>query len=128
MSVTSNDIDRIDSVILKYRKTNDLEFKSVGQTVLIDEGNDAGRFEIVGVEAPQISEDPINYTISVTPVNGLGFKGNPVSTTFNLIADTTPPSAPSSLLHQLSGGTSFFSWPPVSDLDLISLQVVLLFN
>ena len=118
VSITSNDIDRIDSVILKYRKTNDLQFKSVGQTVLIDEGNNAGRFEIVGVEAPQIDEDPINYTISVTPVNGLGFKGDPVSTTFNLVADTTPPSAPSSLSHQLSGGTSFFNWPPVSDLDL----------
>lgn len=118
VSITSNDIDRIDSVILKYRKTSDLEFKSVGQTVLIDEGNNAGRFEIVGVEAPQINEDPINYTISVTPVNGLGFKGDPISTTFNLVADTTPPAAPSSLSHQLSGGTSFFSWPAVSDLDL----------
>ena len=118
VSVTSNDIDRIDSVILKYRKTNELEFKSVGQTVLVDEGNNAARFEIVGVDAPQINEAPINYTVSVTPVNGLGFKGNPISTTFNLVADTTPPSAPSSLSHQLSGGTGFFSWPPVSDLDL----------
>ena len=42
VSITSNDIDRIDSVILKYRKTNDLEFKSVGQTVLVDEGDNAG--------------------------------------------------------------------------------------
>jgi hypothetical protein len=118
VSITSNDIDRIDSVILKYRKTSDLEFKSVGQTILVDEGDNAGRFEIVGVDAPQINEGPINYTVSVTPVNGLGFKGDTISTTFNVTADTTPPSSPSSLSHQLSGGTSFFSWPPVSDLDL----------
>lgn len=118
VSITSNDINRVDSVILKYRKTSDLEFKSVGQTILVDEGDNAARFEIVGVDAPQINEGAINYTVSVTPVNGLGFKGDTISTTFNVTADTTPPSAPSSLSHQLSGGTSFFSWPPVSDLDL----------
>lgn len=118
VQVTSNAIDRVDSVILKYKKTSDTNFKSAGQTILLNEGNAAGRFEIVGVDAPQISEVPINYTISVTPVNALGFKGGEVTTLFNVTADTIAPASPSSLTHLLSGGTIFFEWPAVSELDL----------
>ena len=118
VNVTSNAIERVDSVILKYKKTSDADFKSVGQTILVNEGNNAGRFEIVGVDAPQINQGAINYTVSVTPVNALGFKGDTVTTTYNLTADTTPPSAPASLTHLLSGGTTFFEWESVADLDL----------
>lgn len=118
VQVSSAAIERVDSVILKYKKTSDANFKSVGQTILVNEGNSAGRFEIVGVDAPQITEGAINYTVSVTPVNALGYKGTTVTTTYNLTADTTPPSEPSSLSHLLSGGTIFFDWPAVSDLDL----------
>lgn len=116
--VTSSSAERIDSVIVKYKKTSDTNFRSVGQAILVGEGNDVGRFEIVGIDTPSIGESAINYTVSVTPVNGLGFKGDTVTTTFNVTADTTPPSAPSSLSFALSGGTAFFSWPSVSDLDL----------
>jgi len=116
--ITSSSIERIDSVIVKYKKTSDTNFRSVGQSILVGEGTDVGRFEIVGIDTPSINESAINYTVSVTPVNGLGFKGDPVTTTFNVTADTTPPSAPSSLSHSLSGGTAFFTWPSVSDLDL----------
>ena len=123
VNVTSNAIDRVDSVILKYKKTSDANFKSVGQTILVNEGNNAGRFEIVGIDAPQINQGAINYTISVTPVNALGYKGETITTTYNLTADTTPPSAPASLTHLLSGGTIFFSWPAVSDLDLSHYKV-----
>ena len=123
VQVQSDSIERIDSVILKYKKTSDTTFKSVGQTILIDEGSTAGRFEIVGVDAPQIDEGAINYTLSVTPVNALGFRGQAVTTTYNLTADTTPPSEPSSLTHLLSGGTIFFSWPAVGDLDLSHYKV-----
>ena len=123
VQVQSNAIDRVDSVILKYKKTSDANFKSVGQTILVNEGNNAGRFEIVGVDAPQINEGAINYTVSVTPVNALGYKGTTVTTTYNLTADTTPPSEPESLSHLLSGGTIFFSWPAVSDLDLSHYKV-----
>jgi hypothetical protein len=123
VNVTSNAIDRVDSVILKYKKTSDANFKSVGQTILVNEGNNAGRFEIVGVDAPQINQGAINYTVSVTPVNALGYKGETITTTYNLTADTTPPSAPASLTHLLSGGTIFFSWPAVSDLDLSHYRV-----
>ena len=123
VNVTSNAIDRVDSVILKYKKTSDANFKSVGQTILVNEGNNAGRFEIVGIDAPQINQGAINYTVSVTPVNALGYKGETITTTYNLTADTTPPSAPASLTHLLSGGTIFFSWPAVSDLDLSHYKV-----
>jgi len=118
VQVTSSAIERVDSVILKYKKTSDANFSSVGQTILVNEGTSAGRFEIVGVNAPQIDKGPINYTVSVTPVNALGYKGTAVTTTYNLTADTTPPSAPEELYHLLSGGTIFFNWPAVSDLDL----------
>jgi hypothetical protein len=118
VQVDSSAIERVDSVILKYKKTSDANFSSVGQTILVNEGNSAGRFEIVGVDAPQINQGAINYTISVTPVNALGYKGDTVTTTYNLTADTTPPSEPSSLSHLLSGGTIFFDWQAVSDLDL----------
>ena len=118
VQVSSTSIERVDSVILKYKKTSDTNFKSVGQTILVNEGNSVGRFEIVGVDAPQITGVAINYTISVTPVNALGYKGDTVTTNYNLTADTTPPSEPSSLSSLLSGGTIFFDWPAVSDLDL----------
>jgi hypothetical protein len=118
VQVQSDSIERIDSVILKYKKTSDANFKSVGQTILVNEGNNAGRFEIVGVNAPQINKGAINYTVSVTPVNALGYKGETITTTYNLTADTTPPSAPEELYHLLSGGTIFFNWPAVGDLDL----------
>ena len=118
VDVTSSAIERIDSVILKHKKTSDANFTSSGKTIMVNEGNNAGRFEIVGIKAPQISEAPINYTVSVTPVNALGFKGSEVTTTFNVTADTIAPAAPSSLTHLLSGGTIFFEWPAVSELDL----------
>lgn len=123
VQVSSSAIERVDSVILKYKKTSDANFSSVGQTILVNEGNSAGRFEIVGVDAPQIDEGAINYTVSVTPVNALGYKGTTVTTTYNLTADTTPPSEPSSLTHLLSGGTIFFSWSAVADLDLSHYKV-----
>jgi len=118
IEATSNDIERVESVIVKYKKTSDSDFKSVGQAILVNEGNTAGRFEVVGIDVPQIDEPAINYTISVTPVNALGYKGTTVTTTFNVTHDTTPPSAPTNLTHLLSGGTAFFNWSPVSALDL----------
>ena len=93
-------------------------FKSVGQAILVNEGNTAARFEVVGIDAPQVNEPAINYTISVTPVNALGYKGTTITTTFNVAHDTTPPSSPTNLTHLLSGGTAFFNWSPVTDLDL----------
>ena len=118
IEATSNEIERVESVIVKYKKTSDTVFKSVGQAILVNGGNTAGRFEVVGIDAPQVNEPPINYTISVTPVNALGYKGDTITTTFNVTHDITPPSAPTNLTHLLSGGTAFFNWSPVTALDL----------
>ena len=118
IEATSSAIERVESVIVKYKKTSDTVFKSVGQAILVNEGNTAGRFEVVGIDAPQVNDPPINYTISVTPVNSLGYKGTTITTTFNVTHDTTPPSAPTNLTHLLSGGTAFFNWSPVTALDL----------
>ena len=118
IEATSSEIERVESVIVKYKKTSDTVFKSVGQAILVNEGTTAGRFEVVGIDAPQVNEPAINYTISVTPVNALGYKGTTITTTFNVTHDTTPPSAPTNLTHLLSGGTAFFNWSPVTALDL----------
>jgi hypothetical protein len=118
VNVTSSDLERIDSIILKHKKTSDANFTSSGKTIMVNEGDSAGRFEIVGIKAPQIDEAPINYTVSVIPVNALGFKGAEVTSNFNVTADTVAPAAPSSLSHILSGGTIFFEWPAVAELDL----------
>jgi hypothetical protein len=124
VEVTSTNINRIDSVILKYRRSGiesnsqPYDWVSVGQSILVNDGINAGNFEIVGVKSPQINEAAINYTVSVTPVNSLGFRGDPTELTHDFTADLTPPSPPSSLSHNLSGGTSFFSWPAVTELDL----------
>ena len=118
IEATSSSIERVESVIVKYKKTSDTVFKSVGQAILVNEGNTAGRFEVVGIDAPQVNQPPINYTISVTPVNALGYKGTTITTNFNVAHDTTPPSAPTNLTHLLSGGTAFFNWSPVTALDL----------
>lgn len=118
INVTCDAIEEIDYVIVKYKKTSDAEFKTVGQGLLLDGNNDVARFEVNDIDTPQIGEPAINYTISATPVNGLGYKGQTQTTTFNVTADTTPPAAPASLSHFLSGGSIFFSWPAVADLDL----------
>lgn len=123
VQVNSDDISRVDSVILKYRKDSDDHFKSVGQTLLVNDTGSVGRFEIIGVDAPQINDPAIPYTISVTPVNALGFRGPAVETSYNLTADTTPPASPASLTHLLSGGTIFFDWPSVGDLDLSHYKI-----
>lgn len=118
INVTCDNAPEIDYVIVKYKKTSDTDFKSLGQGLLIDGNSYVARFEVNDVETPQLGEAAINYTISATPVNGLGYNGATVTTTFNVTADTTAPSAPSSLSHFLSGGTTFFTWPAVTDLDL----------
>lgn len=118
IDVTCDNAPEIDYVIVKYKKTSDADFKSLGQGVLLDGNSYVARFEVNDIETPQLGEAAINYTISATPVNGLGYKGTSETTTFNVTADTTAPSAPASLSHFLSGGTTFFTWPAVSDLDL----------
>jgi len=118
IDVTCASPQEIDYVIVKYKKTSDTNFKSLGQGLLVDGDSFVGRFEINDIETPQLGEAAINYTISATPVNGLGYKGATETTTFNVTADTTAPAAPASLTHFLSGGTTFFTWPAVSDLDL----------
>lgn len=116
--ITSDSIENVDSVIVQYKKTVGGQYKSVGQSLLIGEDDDAGRFEIVGIDVPQKDEAPINYTIKVTPVNSLGFRGDTLTTTFNATADTTPPNAPTGFDHSLSGGTIFFTWDASTSLDL----------
>ena len=116
-NVNTSGGERIDYVTLEYKKTSDSEYKLMGQGRIAGSTNIA-RFEANDIEVPQINEPAISYSVRATPVNAFGFRGDPEVTTFNVTADSTPPSAPSSLSHQLSGGSLFFFWPAVTDLDL----------
>lgn len=125
-SIASPDIERVDSVSVKYKKSTDTVYKNMGQAALINEGNDVGRFEVVGIDVPNISDDPaiITYEVIATPINSFGYRGTPVSRSIDVGPDTTPPvcsewyPASVKLNHRISSGTAFFSWPPVGDLDL----------
>ena len=116
-NVNTSGAERIDYVTLEYKKTSDSEYKLMGQGRIAGSTNIA-RFEANDIEVPQINEPAISYSVRATPVNSFGFRGDPEITTINVTADSTPPSAPSSLSHQLSGGSLFFFWPAVTDLDL----------
>jgi hypothetical protein len=118
IDVTCSAPEQIDYVVVKYKKSTDTDFKSLGQSFLVDGNTDVARYEVNDIETPQLDEDPIEYTISVNAVNGYGFRGETFTTTFDIVADNVAPSSPSSLSHFLSGGTVFFTWPAVSDLDL----------
>lgn len=121
VDVTSTDPDRIDYVIVKYKKTNEADsaYKTVGQGKLVGQaGSGVAFFEINDIDTPQIGEQPINYTVHVTPVNSFGFRGTPTETYFNVSADTIPPNAPTNLTKVLSGGTAFFNWEGSTSLDL----------
>jgi hypothetical protein len=120
INVTSDSVEQIDSVIVQYKKATETNYKTVGQAILVNQGNDVGRFEVVGIDVPDIDSSPayIDYDVKATPVNGLGYKGATQTTTVRVTADNTPPAAPTNLQKELSGGTLFFSWDPVADLDL----------
>ena len=118
IDVSSVAPERIDYVIVKYKKTGDSSYKTVGQSNLNEEGSTISSFEVPDIETPQIGEDYINYTIVATPVNSFGFRGSQVKTFFNVSADTVPPNAPTNLTKVLSGGTAFFNWEGSTSLDL----------
>jgi hypothetical protein len=124
INITSTQMERVDSVNVKYKKSTDTNYKSIAQSVLLDEGNDAGRFEVVGIEVPNASDavSTITYDVVVTPINSFGYKGAPVEVSINVGPDVTAPECnewyTGELTHQTSGGGIYFKWPAVSDLDL----------
>jgi hypothetical protein len=124
INITSNQMERVDSVNVKYKKSTDTSYKSIAQSVLLDEGNDAGRFEVVGIEVPNTSDavSTITYDVVVTPINSFGYRGASVESSIDVGPDVTPPQCnewyTGELTHQTSGGGIYFKWPAVSDLDL----------
>lgn len=116
-NVNTSGGERIDYVTLEYKKTSDSDFKLMGQGRVAGSTNIA-RFEANGIDVPQINEAAINYTVRATPVNSFGFRGEAEVSTFNVTADNTPPSAPTTLTRSIAGGTVFFNWAAVTDLDL----------
>lgn len=118
VDVTSGDYERIAYVMVKYKKTSETSYKSLGNMLLADQGDQVGRFEIHNIDVPQVNQAAINYTIEVTPVNYLGAIGERTITTYNATADSTPPAAPTNFDYFLSGGAMFFTWTEVADLDL----------
>ena len=121
INITSNQMERVDSVNVKYKKSTDTSYKSIAQSVLLDEGNDAGRFEVVGIEVPNTSDavSTITYDVVVTPINSFGYRGASVEDSIDVGPDVTPPQCnewyTGELTHQTSGGGIYFKWPAVSD-------------
>jgi hypothetical protein len=124
INITSTQMERVDAVNVKYKKSTDTKYKSIAQSLLLDEGNDAGRFEVVGIEVPNASDavSTITYEVSVTPINSFGYKGASVEDSIAVGPDVTAPECnewyTGELTHQTSGGGIYFKWPAVSDLDL----------
>jgi hypothetical protein len=111
VDTSSSNPDFVDAVEIEYRKNSD-DFTVLGV-------GDLGRFSILNIEVPTVSEaGSITYEVRARGINSLGVKGNFSSTSKVIEADTTPPSAPTSFEANLSGGSIFFKWEGVPELDL----------
>jgi len=111
VDTSSSNPDFVDAVEIEYRKNSD-DYTVLGI-------GDLGRFSILNIEVPTVSEaGSITYDVRARAINSLGVKGNFSSTSKVIEADTTPPSAPTDFEANLSGGSIFFQWEGVSELDL----------
>ncbi len=118
INVTSTNPERIDSVIVKYKKSTESDYKSVRGKRKEGEKRKGGGFEIVGIEAPAKDHAPTHDDTEGPKGNGFGFRGAQHEPTFDVTADTTAPDDPSKISKTFAEGQVFLNWPAVSDLDL----------
>lgn len=112
IDVTTSDASRINYVEVQYREA------SVGNYLPIGTG-DIGRYSVLDL-------DEGNYDARVRGVNTFGVKGEwSYVTDFLLAPLDTPPSDidPNDLSFEISQGTIFINWEPISDLDLSYYQL-----
>ena len=112
VNVTSSESNYIDYVEVQFKTNGDSEYSVLGT-------GDIGKFEILNIDTPVVGQsEQIVYEVRVRAFNSLGVKGQFANATKIIEADTTGPSQPTNFKHQLSGGSIFFKWDAVPDLDL----------
>ena len=112
LDVTSSDASRLNYVEVQYR------LSGVGNYLPIGQG-DVGRYSVLDL-------DEGSYDARVRGVNTFGVKGEwSYVTDFPLAPLDTPPSDidPDDLSFEISQGTIFINWEPISDLDLSYYQL-----
>lgn len=105
IETTSSQSERIDLVEVQLKSSTGANYVSVGTGEL-------GLFSSIDLERG-------DYDIRARAINTFGIKGEwQYLTGFEVDALSAPPSDVTGFQRQLSGGTIFFSWDAVPDLDL----------
>jgi len=109
-TVTSSRPEGIDYVEVEYKLSTESTYSSFGQGPL-------GGFRVRDLQVA-------DYDFRARAINTFGIKGefeNLVNVEINaFIGD---PSDVASITHELSGGTLFLSWPPITDADLSHYEI-----
>lgn len=109
-SITASDVNRIDRVEVQYKLSSDSEYLPMGTGEL-------GRYSVLDLVRGQ-------YDIRARGINTFGVKGAWVyETQFQLDPPDDEPEDVIGLDVEISTGTCFLNWLPVSDLDLSYYQV-----
>jgi hypothetical protein len=105
INTTSSQSERIDLVEVQLKLSTSATYVSVGTGEL-------GLFSSIDLERGE-------YDIRARAINSFGVKGEwEYLTNFTVDALSAPPSDVTNFQKQLSGGTIFFNWDAVPDLDL----------
>jgi hypothetical protein len=110
--VSTTDPSRLDHVEVQYRPASTGDYLPIGS-------GDVGRYSVLDL-------DEGNYDARARGINTFGVKGDwAYVTNFLLAPIDSPPSAidPSDISFDISQGTLFLNWEPISDLDLSYYQV-----
>jgi hypothetical protein len=110
VNVTSAGSERVSSVEVQYRPTGDTIYVGMGSGPL-------GAYTVLDLPRGQ-------YDIRARSINSFGYKGEwEYLNAFDVDALSAPPANVTGFAYELSGGTLFFSWLPVADLDLSYYEV-----
>ena len=110
VNVTSAGSERVSSVEVQYRPTGDTIYVGMGSGPL-------GSYTVLDLPRGQ-------YDIRARAINPFGYKGEwEYLNAFDVDALSAPPADVTGFSYELSGGTLFFTWEPVPDLDLSYYEV-----
>ncbi len=110
VNVTSAASERVSSVEVQYRPTGDTIYVGMGSGPL-------GSYTVLDLPRGQ-------YDIRARAINPFGYKGAwEYLNAFDVDALSAPPADVTGFSYELSGGTLFFTWEPVPDLDLSYYEV-----
>jgi len=109
-TVTSSRPEGIDYVEVEYKLSTESTYSSFGQGAL-------GEFKVRDLQVA-------DYDFRARAVNTFGIKGEfEYLLNVEINAFIGDPSDVASITHELSGGTLFLSWPPITDADLSHYEI-----